>query len=198
MFGVRHKLNVTIRCVFCGVLQGSLRREGVCPAKKRSFTLVMSAAPAMPASTARSQVRYFPDSCLCLFSKTKCSLHAAGNRHSCSIINSVQHTLLLMFLFYLFLRSFFGGYTIYNLPLICLHSFSGKTHFLLYNILVFTFEFLATQILVFAVKKKIIIISTTSQKLTISLYVTVWRTQLYMDSHRNTTLGTVVEITNNY
>lgn len=59
MFGVRHKLNVTVRCVFCGVLQGSLRREGVCPVKKRSFTLVMSAAPAMPASTARSQVRYF-------------------------------------------------------------------------------------------------------------------------------------------
>ncbi len=49
-----------VRCQFvfsvC-VLQACLRRERVCPAQTRSFTLVIFAAPAMPASTARSQVR---------------------------------------------------------------------------------------------------------------------------------------------
>ena len=44
-------------CLLCVCLQGCLRRERVCPAQTRSFTLVISAAPAMPASTARYQVR---------------------------------------------------------------------------------------------------------------------------------------------
>ena len=43
-------------CVCC-VLQGCLRKGRVCPAQTRSFTPVISAAPAMRASTARSQVR---------------------------------------------------------------------------------------------------------------------------------------------
>lgn len=49
-----------VRCVFLlcvSWLQACLRREWVCPAQTRSFTLVTSAAPAMPASTARYQVR---------------------------------------------------------------------------------------------------------------------------------------------